>query len=217
MDHAKKLDELFRLDALARQAEQDLMDTEDTAGLSRILSQAVLSNVDDPNAEDRLLLAIGLLAQVETAEAAQTLFGLLDDSRDVGDRVIGAVAEALVDLGEASFDLLEQAAKEVLDRGASPMVLEALSYLLGEVEQPAKVGFMLTMLKHTDPQVVVAALEAAGEQGWDDRVWKQLLSLSADTRKVTIEDEQEGHVEMSVAELASEVIEALRALGRDDG
>ena len=69
------------------------------------------------------------------------------------------------------------------------------------------------MLDHDDEQVVVAALEIAGEWAWDDRVSEALSRLTRDTRSVTVDDAEEGKVALGVSELATQITETLRTVG----
>ncbi len=213
MDHTKILDELFHHDRLARRAERELLRSQDRQALSRTLIEALgaARGSGGLEAEDRLVVLAGLLARAGTAEAARALFELFESDSE---EVVQAASDGLIELGDERFDLLDRTARQALERGASPAMLAALSFALAEVDHPDATDLLILMLDHPDPLVVVAALEVAGEQGWDDRIWQRLVGLTQDQRDVTVEDETEGPVTLAVCELASEVVEALRAVGR---
>lgn len=213
MDYSGTLDELFRHDRLARKAERRLLASKDRKGLSRALLGATATELqgDAPDAEDRLARLTELLAEVATLETTSTLFEILCDQRPKARR---AAVDALIGVGVERFDLLARAARKILSENLSLSVLEELALVLGEVDPEEAVDLLLEMLEHRDPNVVVAALEIAGGFGWDKRIWKSLARLTRDGRAVTIDDEEEGRVTLSISELATELLETLRTLGR---
>ncbi len=215
MDYSETLEELFHHDRLARKAEHRLLASKDRKGLGRALRAAVANGLqsNDPEAEQRLVRLAELLARAQTGETTQSLFEVL---RDGGPRARQSAADALIEVGLARFDLLARTVRGALSESLPMPVLEDLALVLGELEADVTVDLLLEMLGHEDARVVVAALEVAGGLGWDRRIWKRLARLTEDGRAVTIDDEEEGRVTLSISELATEVVETLRTLGRTD-
>ncbi len=212
MDLADTLKKLFHHDALARHAEEALLDSSDRKGLFRALRDETNLSRKQPDraALSRLEVLAGLWGHVGGAEAAQVLIELLLRSAP---SVQAAAGEALTELASTSFDTFARAVKELLasSQRLGPEI-EELAFVLSEIEDPGVVKLLVIMLDHDDPRAVAAALEVAGEWGWDKGIGRALAQLTRDDRTIALVDDQEGEVTLSIAELASEVTEALHSL-----
>lgn len=219
-DFAETLEELFRHDALARAAERALLGAEDRRGLKQALKAAseqatAALAAGGEGAEARLEALADLWGQVGGETAAQVLVGFLGSASA---EVRHGASEALLEVAEpengdeAIFGKVTKLLRDGLKSGAllGP-ALEELSYLVAELHAHEIVDLLLDMLGHRDPAVVAAGLEVAGEWGWHSAVANALERLSHDPRAVAVDDEEEGQISLSIAELAQAVTEALRS------
>jgi HEAT repeat protein len=215
VDYTKTIAEVLRYDGLARQNEQRLLDSTDRAGVSRAVTSAASALLDEPGEQSDLGLArlAGLLGRIATAEAARALIEMLGSTRPAA---VQAAGEALTDIGDVDFDILAPAVREVLAAPSPGEVVEDLALVLADIDHPGAIDLVLEMLCHPSAQVVVAALEVAGELGWDRRIWDALQRLTGDHRAATVLDEDDGEVVVAISELAAEVVDTLRAMGRTE-
>jgi HEAT repeat protein len=174
------------------------------------------------------------LALANHAEAALRLVRL---SFLLGDLDGDAVVDLLIDIlgshlpeprvsaGEAlealAFDRFKEVAlgiERALDRlPASSPALTELPFLLAEVAEPGCTKLLGRFLKHTNADVVGAAIEALTELG-DPAAIALLGPLENDGRQVQLDDD-DGHGDrVTIGDLAFEARELLaQALDRDGG
>lgn len=199
------LDELFRHDALAKKAQERLLRTGHRKDLANLLADATKEALRSSNIQ-RLCRLCGLLPQVPSPKTAQALFGVLQYDDETARLAAG---EGLVELGVLHFDLLRDGALAMLEASKDGFGISELADIIAETEHPAAVDLLIAMVKHKNPQVVSAALEVVGELCWHDKVRRALDELEGDNRSVVVEDEQEGQVTLSIAELAEGIKAAL--------
>jgi HEAT repeat protein len=215
MNDHEKLEKLFQYDEMIRQLEAELLESDDRERLIETLVEATRESLArSEKGAQRLVVLAGLWARVGHEGAASQLVALLNHEDD---EVREAAAESLVEVAELYFDDFAKVARELL-RGPGPFVPAAaeLAFIFTELDDERTVDLILSMLDHPDADVVVAAIQVAGEWGWEEKVAQKLDLLSDDGRTVVILDEEERDIEASVGELASAVVEALGALGSSE-
>jgi HEAT repeat protein len=215
MNLRRTLDELFHHDELARKAEAELLAGRDKALLCRTLTDEArrLLGREGAEAEARLERIAGLLEQVASGEAVATLLDLLDGPHDAAREAAG---EALVTLGEERLALLRSGLRTFLGaegRAEGPALAE-IPYVVASIDDPEAVDLLLELLEDRRAVVVASALEVAGEQGLDPRVRDAVSRLRGDARTVLVEEE-DGEAELTIGEIAGDVLEALGALDGD--
>jgi len=119
-----------------------------------------------------------------------------------------------VEVAELYYDEFAKGARALL-QGPGPYNPAAaeLAFVFTEIDDERTVELILSMLDHRDADVVAAAIQVAGEWGWEEKVAQKLELLCDDGRTVVVLDEDERDVEASIGELAGAVVEALGALG----
>lgn len=217
------LETLFHHDTLARQAESDLLEINDRRALKAVLTSATDKALEqsDSASEVRLEVLAGLWGHIGDDRAATTLMGLLSNQCDAVRR---AACEALIELAEPSDDIETEEAGEAFECFARVVrntlkgkerfgpEIDQLAYVLTALDNEKVVDLLLAMLNHQVPRAVAAGLAIAGEWAWDDGIKAAIEKLTGDSRSFTLVDEDEGEVSLSLAELASEIEAALRAL-----
>jgi HEAT repeat protein len=211
MDLRRTLETLFHHDEQARQCEEAFLGASDKKDLGRLLSgvsEELLS--EGEGAFGRLERLASLLARVPGVETIDVLFTMLGHSSP---RVREAAGEALIEAASEHFALIHDRSTIALSE-VELEVLSELPYVLVEFETPEIVDLLMSFLGHEDPRVVASALEVTGELAFDERIRAALAGLEGDERVAVLDDETGGHVEVTVGEMASEVLEALRATTR---
>jgi HEAT repeat protein len=217
------LETLFHHDAMARQTERALLESTDKGGLKAAMTAAMERALDSGDDESlaRLEVLANLWGQLGDEAAIKALMGLLSHQSDVVRRAAGG---ALVELAEpleaeegregADFERVTRALRQRLE-AKEPFghEIDEIAVILSELDTSRIVDLLLLMLRHTDPRAVAAGLLVAGEWAWQEDVKATLEKLTKDSRSVTIIDEDEGEVSLSISELATEIEAALQAMG----
>ena len=140
--------------------------------------------------------------------AALTLLVRLLDDEDPGVRV--SAGEALLDLGHSRYAEVARAFEKTIEEGKRTAALAEIPYLLAEIGEPGGVKLCTKLLKHAEPDVVGAAIEALASLG-DTNAIKDIEKLRNDKRPVPQEEELDSG-EFTVGELAADAIDHLRSL-----
>ena len=209
MNVEEGLAQLLECDRRCRQQERELLEGGDPQALAQALRHATTEAQATDSGQEDLPRLIGLWGQLGTAEAVTALFDLLLSDQAVAQAVAG---EELIELANENFKLFKtEAEKRLAAEGPFDAAIEGLAVILTECRDERTVDVVLTMLGHKDSYVALAALEVAGEWGWEGAVQKAIARLKEDQRRLTLDDEEEGPVEVSLGELATQVHDSLRA------
>jgi hypothetical protein len=209
MNVEEGLAQLLECDRRCRQQERELLEGGDAKALAQALRQATKEAQATATGQEDLPRLIGLWGQLGSSEALTALFDLLLSDNAVAQTVAG---EELIELANENFKLFKkEAEKRLADEGPFDAAIEGLAVILTECRDEGTVDLVLTMLGHKDAFVALAALEIAGEWGWEGTVQKAIARLKDDRRRLTLDDEEEGPVEVSLGELATQIHDSLRA------
>lgn len=206
----RKLTSIFDADRAQRRATAAFFEVGDERArvdaLGRAIEQAAALTDDEESAE-RLMRIGDLLGEVGGPAAIGHLIALLDHD-EPGVRV--SAGEALLELGHSRYAEVAREFEKAIDAGARATALSEIPYLLAEIGEPGGVKLCARLLRHADPDVVGAAIEALAALG-DPSAIKDIEKLRNDKRAVPQEEELDTG-EVTVGELAAEAIDHLRSL-----
>lgn len=204
-----KLARIFETDRALRQAQQDFSSTGDertrTEALSRALD-AAWTLADQEEGVERLMRLGDLLTDVGGPLACTLLVKLLNHEEP---GVRASAGEGLLELGHARYAEVARVMEKTVDEGTAVTALTEVPYILAELGEPGGVKICLRLLKHTEGDVVAAAIEALAALG-DPSAVVHIEKLKNDKRSVTVEEELETG-ELTVGELAAEAADHLRS------
>lgn len=144
-----------------------------------------------------------LLSELEGAEIADLLIDLLG-TEEAEPRA--AAGEALQAHAYDRFKEVALAVERALGRLPNGhLALAELPYVLAEVPEPGVAKLLGLFLRHSDPEAVAGALEAAVENG-DPAVLPFIEALVSDERRVHLEDESGEEGPITIGELAEEAL-----------
>lgn len=208
---ADELHAIFEAERALRDHERALLSAR-PASLVPALAAAVAEAkglADRREAILRLERLADLCAQVEGPDMLDQLIAILDDEAP---SVRVQAAEALVDVGFDRYAELARGIERALERGAQGNALGELPWVLCEIAEPSARPLIVRFLRHPDAEVVASAVEALAELG-DPAAIKDLEPLLGDDRAVALgdeEDDDDGELEATIADLVKETIEALQ-------
>lgn len=205
MSADRLLARIFDADRDARDAEEELMRAPDDE-LAELLAEAVedaLDNTDSDESELRLRRLSDLCAQVPGPRMADALIAILghDDPQ-----VRIEAGEAIRDVAFERFKEVARAVERALDRDLRGIAMQELPFVLTEVRDPDPIPLVARFLKHPEPEVVAAAIEAIAAYG-DPTAGEHLTPLVDDEREATLEDLDGGT--SNIGELAKAALEEL--------
>lgn len=205
MSADRLLARIFDADRDARDAEEELMRAPDDE-LADLLAEAVedaLDNTDSDESELRLRRLSDLCAQVPGPRMADALIAILghDDPQ-----VRIEAGEAIRDVAFERFKEVARAVERALDRDLRGIAMQELPFVLTEVRDPDPIPLVARFLKHPEPEVVAAAIEAIAAYG-DPTAGEHLTPLVDDEREATLEDLDGGT--SNIGELAKAALEEL--------
>lgn len=209
-DLDKKLDQIFASARALRAATDVFANAADERARVEALSRAVEVAdrlEDEEERAERLMRAGDLLGEIGGPTALDVLVRLLNDE-DPGVRV--SAGEALLDLGHSRYAEVAKAFEVTIERGDRVNALTEIPYLLAEIGEPGGVKLCVRLLRHAEPDIVGAAIEALASLG-DPSAIKDIEKLRDDKRAVPQEEELDSG-EFTVGELAADAIEHLRSL-----
>jgi HEAT repeat protein len=205
-----KLTHIFDAARALRGATASFHETADERARVEALGRAVdLADAleDEDERGERLMRCGDLLGEIGGPAALTLLVRLLDDE-DPGVRV--SAGEALLDLGHSRYAEVARVFEKTIEEGKRTAALAEIPYLLAEIGEPGGVKLCTKLLKHGEPDVVGAAIEALASLG-DTNAIKDIEKLRNDKRPVPQEEELDSG-EFTVGELAADAIEHLRSL-----
>ncbi len=192
-------------------AEQDLLDHCDQALVRRAILDA-LAQCLDASSDDasawllKLEWLVHMCVECAHAETAHALITVLDHDHP-GARAAGG--DALTELAYERYREVAEAVEARLDKPEFGPALLELPWILKEVHEPSPVSLLRRFLKHSHPEVVASAIEAALLTGEHELV-TALEALRDDKRVVSLEDEEGNEGPPTyIGELASEAAAAL--------
>ncbi|MEZ4391533.1 MAG: HEAT repeat domain-containing protein [Polyangiales bacterium] len=209
-DLDKKLDQVFSTARALRSATESFSSAGDERARVAALGRAVevADRLEDEEERGERLMRIGdLLGELGGPAALDVLLRLLDDE-DPGVRV--SAGEALLDLGHSRYAEVAKAFEKAIDAGTQALALAEVPYLLAEIGEPGGVKLCVKLLRHAEPDVVGAAIEALASLG-DASAIKDIEKLLHDKRAVPQEEELDSG-EFTVGELAADAVAHLRSL-----
>lgn len=209
-DLDKKLDQVFSAARSLRTATESFSGAGDERARVAALGRAVevADRLEDEDERGERMMRIGdLLGELGGPAALDVLLRLLDDE-DPGVRV--SAGEALLDLGHSRYAEVARAFEKAIDAGTRSLALAEVPYLLAEIGEPGGVKLCVKLLRHAEPDVVGAAIEALASLG-DASAIKEIEKLIDDKRAVPQEEELDSG-EFTVGELAADAVEHLRSL-----
>jgi HEAT repeat protein len=202
---------VFDAERTMRQAHDALVEAEPEAVLP-LIEQAAREALDDQEMDEdesslRLVRLAAMLGEMQGGRVVDLLIDILACEDPEARRAAG---EALAGLTWDRFKEVALGIERALGRlsEGSPALSE-LPYLLAEVPEPGATRLLGRFLAHRDADAVAAAIEALVERGEPSSL-ALLEALSADTRKVELEDSGGAHGEATIAELVTEARSLLR-------
>jgi hypothetical protein len=195
------LNAIFNADRALRQAEARLLEDDPTDLLLDAISEAKALD-DEEEAQSRLIRLADLCAQVPGVAMIEGLIDILD-SDDPQVRV--QAGEALLDVTFDYYGDVARAIEARLDGPHRGPCMVELPFILVEVGEGGTSKLLKGFLRHPDPEVIAAGIEAAVE-AQETSLAPELEKLTGDQRDVTIAD-FEVETEATVGALASEALE----------
>jgi HEAT repeat protein len=177
--------------------------------LERVTREALeLDTLDEDESSLRLVRIAAVLGEMQGARVVDLLVDILGCDEPEARHAAG---EALSGLSFDRFKEVALGVERALQRlpPGSPALAE-LPYLLAEVPEPGVTKLLAGFLAHRDPDAVASAIEVLVEAG-DPSVLPMFDNLSADARKVQLEDEGGTEGEATIAELVAEARSILGA------
>lgn len=213
-DPAETLNALFAAERAVRTAHDELLDDnpEITVPLLEGATRAALTldELDEDEASLRLVRVAALLGEMQGPRVVDLLVDILGCDEPEARHAAG---EALAGLAFDRFKEVALGVERALERlpVGSPALSE-LPYLLAEVPEPGVAKLLARFLAHADADAVAATIEALVDTG-DPSTLVLIEPLSADARKVQLEDDRGMEGEATIAEL---VAEARTILSKDE-
>lgn len=211
-----RLTTVFAADRALRSAEMEFLDGSGPAHLAaieRAIDQALALD-DAEESTLRLMRAADLLGEFAGPEVPALLLRLLDHDDPA---VREASGSTLLDLGYSRYAEVARAVEKLIDDGKALTALKEAPFVLAEIGEPGGVKLCLRLIRHPDPGVTAAAVEALAMLG-DPSVIKDLEKLRNDKRVIDVdggEDEGgpgEGGGGPTVSDIVGEVLEHLRSI-----
>ncbi len=202
-----QLEKIFKLDRELRSLEADLLSKRDGKELRDLLVRAVEDASGLPDREEgrmRLERLADLCAQLQGPEMVDALVTILN-AEIPAVRVIAG--EALLDLAYERYAEVAKGIERALNKGLSGPAMMELPWLIAEVAEPSAISLIRSFLKHEDPDVVAAAMEALVHLG-DPEAVRDIEPFVQDRRTVRLEDLEDVN---TLGELAVQALEELRA------
>jgi HEAT repeat protein len=208
-----ELHRMFDADRTLRKAESILLRNKTASELVSLLereTRGALAMGDRPEAVMRLERLADLCAQVPGPRMTDALIAILDDPEP---RVRVAAGEALRDVGYERYAEVARGIERALDRKADGPAMSELPWILAEIAEPSALPLLRRFLRHDDPDVIAAAIEALAQLQEPGAI-ADLERFVGDPREVILED-FEYETKTTLGELAED---ALRMLGhRSEG
>lgn len=204
------LSRVIQADRALREAREAFLESSDERELISAIAKEIdraWSSSDAIEGQARLIRMAELLTEIGGASAARLLVRILDHSEPA---VRVAAGEGLVELGYDRYADVARAIEAEVDKGTAITALCEAPFVLADLEEPGGIKICTKLLKHENPDVVGAAIEALAQFG-DPSVLKDIEPLKNDQRVLTLEEDNETG-EVRVGDLASEAIEHLKAL-----
>lgn len=206
---ADLLGALFDAERSVRRIHRDLGRADRGALMSALTSalSSALKEQDEREASIRLVCLAQVLGQLSGDQVVDRLIDILASEAAEARQLAG---DALTEMAFERFKEVALGVERALERLPvdSPARLE-LPFLLLEVPEPGVAKLLEKMLKQSDPEAIVAAIEACVELG-DPAMAEAIAPLRNDKRRVEIEDDQ-GEVEQAeLGQLASEAHDMLQ-------
>lgn len=199
------LSALFDAERKVREAHDVLVEAE-VAEVIPLLERATrdalaLDELDEDEASLRLVRMAAMLGEMQGDRVVDLLVDILGCDEPEARRAAG---EALAGLAVDRFKEVALGIERALERlREGNNALSELPYLLAEVPEPGATKLIGRFLTRGDAEVVAAAVEALVERG-DPSALGLLDPLSADTRRVELEDVGGTQGEATIAELVAE-------------
>lgn len=210
MSLSDELRKIFDADRAIRIAERVLLRELSSGELIALLegeTKQALHMDDRDEATMRLERLADLCAQVPGPRMTDALIAILNDPEP---RVRVAAGEALRDLGFERYAEVARGIERALAADVRGPAMSELPWVLAEIAEPSALPLIRRFLKHADPDVAAAAIEALA-QLQDPEAVKDLEGFVSDPREVTLED-FENDEKTTIGELARD---ALTMLGFD--
>ncbi len=210
-DIESRLSALFDADRALREAEQafhlagEAQERVDALGRSL---EATLRLDDAEESALRLVRIADLLGEETGPVVVRHLLRLLDHEEP---GVRASAGESLLELGYSRYAEVARGIEKVIEEGKATAALKEVPYLLSELGEPGGVKLCIRLLKHADPSVVGAAVEALAMLA-DPIAIKDLERLKSDKRVVESEGDDEEAGPITVGELVREAIDHLRSI-----
>ena len=202
---ARALKALFDGERAARQAQDELLEA-DPQRVLPVLEKSTqealaLDATDEDESSMRLVRIAGVLGEMQGGRVVDLLIEILGSDEPEARHAAG---EALSGLAFERFKEVALGIERALERlpTGSPAICE-LPYLLAQIPEPGVVALLGRFLALADADAVASAIEAMVEMG-DPAALPLLQRLSADPRRVQLEDAGGTEAEASIGELVSE-------------
>jgi HEAT repeat protein len=204
-DPADTLKALFDAERAVRAAHDELLDGNPEATLPLLdaatRTALTLDELDEDESSLRLVRIAALLGEMQGPRVVDLLVDILGSDEPEARHAAG---EGLAGLAFDRFKEVALGVERALDRlPAGSPALSELPYLLAEVPEPGVSKLLARFLAHADADAVAATIEALVDAG-DPSTLALLEPLSADARKVQLEDEGGTEGEATIAELVAE-------------
>jgi HEAT repeat protein len=212
-----KADELltrvFEADSVFRSAEKELLAGPKEAVFEAILRafEPALSEPGDDGAAKVAVLAELVLRVQQDGRAVDALIRTLGHENIA---VRATAGRALLAVGYERYVELARGIDRAIEKGVSPIALEELPWIIGEIGEPSATKLLAQFLSHENANVVASAIEALVDLG-DPGAIPLLEKLEKDERIVTL-DEGDESFQSTLGELAGECIEELASQVDDD-
>ncbi len=202
-DLVATLTSLFNAERMARTAHDKLVDA-DPGLLVPVLERAIADAAkleDDEEALLRFERIAEVLGELPGPRPVDLLIDILGREEPEARHAAG---EALSGIAFERFKEVALGVERALARlpGGNPALAE-LPYILSEVPEPGVPKLLGRFLGHSDPDAVASAIEALVEVG-DPSVVPLLEPLTADPRRVQLQDDGGTESDASIGELAME-------------
>lgn len=213
MNIQETLDQLVEYELKSRELAANLIESGDREALISKLAEATRGALEADGTDEvrdiRLRVVAELWAELGTEEAARWLLRMLtDESHEVS----LVASQALIDLASVAFGAFETAFRELLDKpGSDDTILEVVE-VLKALDDPGSASLLPALLEHPSADVIGAAMELAGEHSMNPAIRRKLEELTTDPRPVLVLDDQGLEREITLGELASDYVAALRPL-----
>jgi len=210
-DIESRLSALFEADRALREAEQafhlagEAQVRVDTLGRSL---EATLRLEDPEESALRLVRIADLLGEETGPVVVRHLLRLLDHEEP---GVRAAAGESLLELGYSRYAEVARGIEKLIEENKATHAFKEVPYLLSEIGEPGGVKLCIRLLKHADPGVVGAAVEALAMLA-DPTALKDLERLKNDKRIVESDGEDEEAGPVVLGELVREAIDHLRSI-----